>query len=243
MSAISYSNIKTIANKKEAFKPDENGYYDLILGAFNVFNSAGEYYVLTKNIENMFNNQNSILMRRLLNGYLKAELGHPVKIGNMSDRDYIRRICTIDENNVCARINSLRLVKTSMVEPGMTDPIVLVRGKVKPFGPKKDILIEDSMSASYLDYSMSVIVGRALPDARDGLKPVHRRILYAMNDLHLSHRSPYKKSARIVGDCLVAGSLVSTTRGLVAIEDVEVGDEVDTAHVSRAVCEDDNPIT
>ena len=66
----------------------------------------------------------------------------------------------------------------------------------------KDILIEESMRTSYLDYSMSVIVGRALPDARDGLKPVHRRILYAMNDLHLSHRSPYKKSAKIVGDTI-----------------------------------------
>ena len=66
----------------------------------------------------------------------------------------------------------------------------------------REILIEDSMKSSYLDYSMSVIVGRALPDARDGLKPVHRRILYAMEDLHLSHRSPYKKSARIVGDVI-----------------------------------------
>lgn len=66
----------------------------------------------------------------------------------------------------------------------------------------QEILIEDSMKASYLDYSMSVIIGRALPDARDGLKPVHRRILYAMNELNLSHRSPYKKSARIVGDVI-----------------------------------------
>jgi len=66
----------------------------------------------------------------------------------------------------------------------------------------EEVLIEDSIKASYLDYSMSVIIGRALPDARDGLKPVHRRILYAMNDLHLSHRSPYKKSARIVGDVI-----------------------------------------
>ncbi|SFV52633.1 DNA gyrase subunit A [hydrothermal vent metagenome] len=66
----------------------------------------------------------------------------------------------------------------------------------------QEILIEDSMQSSYLAYSMSVIVGRALPDARDGLKPVHRRILYAMEDLHLSHRSPYKKSARIVGDVI-----------------------------------------
>jgi DNA gyrase subunit A len=66
----------------------------------------------------------------------------------------------------------------------------------------EEVLIEESIKSSYLDYSMSVIIGRALPDARDGLKPVHRRILYAMNDLHLSHRSPYKKSARIVGDVI-----------------------------------------
>ncbi|MDD2400061.1 MAG: DNA gyrase subunit A [Sulfurovum sp.] len=66
----------------------------------------------------------------------------------------------------------------------------------------EEVLIEDSIKSSYLDYSMSVIIGRALPDARDGLKPVHRRILYAMNELNLSHRSPYKKSARIVGDVI-----------------------------------------
>ena len=60
--------------------------------------------------------------------------------------------------------------------------------------------IQDTLSESYLDYSMSVIVGRALPDIRDGLKPVHRRILYAMNELNLGPKTPYKKSARIVGD-------------------------------------------
>ncbi|EIE6857858.1 DNA gyrase subunit A [Campylobacter coli] len=62
--------------------------------------------------------------------------------------------------------------------------------------------IENSIKSSYLDYSMSVIIGRALPDARDGLKPVHRRILYAMNDLGVGIRSAYKKSARIVGDVI-----------------------------------------
>ena len=62
--------------------------------------------------------------------------------------------------------------------------------------------IEESIKTSYLDYSMSVIVGRALPDARDGLKPVHRRILYAMNNLGVGSRSPYMKSARIVGDVI-----------------------------------------
>ena len=64
------------------------------------------------------------------------------------------------------------------------------------------INIEDEMSSSYIDYSMSVIVGRALPDARDGLKPVHRRVLYAMQELGNVHNKPYKKSARVVGDVI-----------------------------------------
>ncbi|MBS3128182.1 DNA gyrase subunit A [Candidatus Woesearchaeota archaeon] len=63
-------------------------------------------------------------------------------------------------------------------------------------------LIEEEMKQSYLSYSMSVIVGRALPDVRDGLKPVHRRILYAMNELGLEHTKSFKKSARIVGEVL-----------------------------------------
>ncbi|MGH8508169.1 MAG: DNA gyrase subunit A, partial [Gammaproteobacteria bacterium] len=62
--------------------------------------------------------------------------------------------------------------------------------------------IEDEMRQSYMDYAMSVIVGRALPDARDGLKPVHRRVLYAMRELGNEWNKPYKKSARIVGDVI-----------------------------------------
>ena len=72
----------------------------------------------------------------------------------------------------------------------------LAAGTVRP------VDIEETMRASYLDYAMSVIVSRALPDARDGLKPVHRRILYAMHDMSLHYNSPYKKSARIVGEVL-----------------------------------------
>ncbi len=64
------------------------------------------------------------------------------------------------------------------------------------------INIEETLQTSYLDYSMSVIIGRALPDVRDGLKPVHRRILYAMDKLNLSHGAKFKKSARIVGDVI-----------------------------------------
>ncbi|MDZ7697563.1 MAG: DNA gyrase subunit A [Deltaproteobacteria bacterium] len=62
--------------------------------------------------------------------------------------------------------------------------------------------IEDEMKKSYLEYSMSVIVGRALPDIRDGLKPVHRRVLYAMHELKNTHNRPFKKSARVVGDVI-----------------------------------------
>ena len=64
------------------------------------------------------------------------------------------------------------------------------------------IRIEDEMRRSYLDYAMSVIVGRALPDVRDGLKPVHRRVLFAMYELSNDWNRPYKKSARIVGDVI-----------------------------------------
>lgn len=62
--------------------------------------------------------------------------------------------------------------------------------------------IEEEMKRSYLDYAMSTIIGRALPDIRDGLKPVHRRILYAMYELNNTHDKPYKKSARVVGDVI-----------------------------------------
>ncbi|MCC5935424.1 MAG: DNA gyrase subunit A, partial [Balneolales bacterium] len=64
------------------------------------------------------------------------------------------------------------------------------------------VSIEDEMQSSYIDYSMSVIVSRALPDVRDGLKPVHRRVLYGMSELGMLHNRPYKKSARIVGEVL-----------------------------------------
>ena len=62
--------------------------------------------------------------------------------------------------------------------------------------------LEDEMRQSYLDYAMSVIVGRALPDVRDGLKPVHRRVLYAMRELGNDYNKAYKKSARVVGDVI-----------------------------------------
>ena len=69
-------------------------------------------------------------------------------------------------------------------------------------GNVRAVSIDNEMRVSYLDYAMSVIVARALPDVRDGLKPVQRRILYAMDDLGLAPDRPYRKSARIVGEVL-----------------------------------------
>jgi DNA gyrase subunit A len=72
----------------------------------------------------------------------------------------------------------------------------------EPFDNSEPISIEEEMKRSYLDYAMSVIVSRALPDVRDGLKPVHRRILHAMNEGGYGHDRPYRKSARVVGDVM-----------------------------------------
>ena len=76
------------------------------------------------------------------------------------------------------------------------DKQTISAGKVIP------VYVEDEMQKCYIDYAMSVIVQRALPDVRDGLKPVHRRILYAMNEAGMLPNKAYKKSARIVGDVL-----------------------------------------
>ncbi len=105
--------------------------------------------------------------------------------------------------------------------------------------------IEDEMRRSYLDYAMSVIIGRALPDVRDGLKPVHRRVLWAMQELGNYYNKPYKKSARVVGDCFIAGTLVHTEKGLKPIEEIEIGEEVlmPNGYTSRVVEAFHNPPT
>lgn len=91
------------------------------------------------------------------------------------------------------------------LELALSDP---ASDETEDEGPEPDnngvtaILIDDEMKRSYINYAMSVIVGRALPDARDGLKPVHRRILFSMKESGITHDKPYKKSARVVGDVL-----------------------------------------
>ena len=73
-----------------------------------------------------------------------------------------------------------------------------------------DAELEDEMRKAYLDYSMSVIVARALPDVRDGLKPVQRRILYTMHEMGLRNDRPFRKSAAVVGEASTAAAVVAT---------------------------------
>src|SRR3954453_1167163 len=84
----------------------------------------------------------------------------------------------------------------------MADEITPPLPPAPPPSNLQPVNIEDEMRRSYLDYAISVIIGRALPDVRDGLKPVHRRVLWAMNELGNTYNKPYKKSARVVGDTI-----------------------------------------
>lgn len=86
------------------------------------------------------------------------------------------------------------MTEENPIQPPVQDPGQSHKIMIRP--------IEAEMKKCYIDYAMSVIVGRAIPDVRDGLKPVHRRILYSMYDMGLASNKPYKKSARVVGDCL-----------------------------------------
>lgn len=98
----------------------------------------------------------------------------------------------------------------------------------KELGYIKPRQIVEEMQESYLDYAMTVIVSRALPDVRDGLKPVHRRILYAMHSMGLRHNVKFRKSATVVGECFVKDTMILTKKGLLPIQDVRSGDKVYT---------------
>ncbi|MQA60874.1 MAG: DNA topoisomerase 4 subunit A [Actinophytocola sp.] len=102
------------------------------------------------------------------------------------------------------------------------DPAAFDQAGAQVFDNPMKTEIEDS----YLEYAYSVIHSRALPDARDGLKPVHRRILFSMNENGYRPSHAYVKSSRVVGDCFVRGTPVSTPSGLRAIDEIEVGDLV-----------------
>jgi len=98
----------------------------------------------------------------------------------------------------------------------------------KEIGYVKPREITEEMKESYIDYAMSVIISRALPDVRDGLKPVHRRILYAMHEMGLTHNAKFRKSATVVGECFVKDTLIFTEKGLLPIQEIQIGDRVHT---------------
>lgn len=100
-----------------------------------------------------------------------------------------------------------------------------------------DVSLDEELQSHYIDYAMSVIIGRAIPDVRDGLKPVQRRILYAMRSIKNTHDQPTKKSARIVGECFVKDTFVLTENGLIPIQDVKKGDRVYTQKGLQKVSE------
>jgi DNA gyrase subunit A len=106
-----------------------------------------------------------------------------------------------DLSDIAGDTGDYNLVDAGVHDPGLGEN-GLASGNGADIGRVRTVSIEAEMRANYLDYAMSVIVARALPDARDGLKPVHRRILYAMHDMGLQPNSAYKKSARIVGEVL-----------------------------------------
>jgi len=99
----------------------------------------------------------------------------------------------------------------------------------------EEISLKDEMKSSYIDYAMSVVVGRAIPDVRDGLKPVHRRIIFAMTDNNYVYNNPHVKSARIVGECFTKGTLVCTSKGLTPIENITTADLVFTQNGLKTV--------
>ncbi|HLK57979.1 MAG TPA: DNA gyrase subunit A, partial [Chthonomonadaceae bacterium] len=108
-------------------------------------------------------------------------------------------------------------------------------GENGPEGGLMLVDIEQELRRSYLGYAVSTLVSRALPDVRDGFKPVQRRILTAMRDLNIGPNSARVKSAKVIGECFVAGTLVSTPQGLVPIEELNIGDEVFTQNGARSI--------
>src|SRR3989344_3556900 len=109
---------------------------------------------------------------------------------------------TTEESSVLEPPESSDRLPTQLNDSGMSDTSITEATFTVGVGNLKPREIVEEMETSYLDYAMSVIVARALPDVRDGLKPVHRRVLYGMQDLGLMPNRPYKKSARIVGEVL-----------------------------------------
>lgn len=126
-------------NKAGILKPDEDGYYTLVLGALDVYNSAGAYYPLAT-AKHVFESSSS-LMRRIEAGNCKGECGHPKPLPGQSTREFLQRVMSIEETNVCCHIRDVRLDMQS-VKDRHGRPVVSVIGSVRPTGPKGPALRE-----------------------------------------------------------------------------------------------------
>lgn len=141
MSKVRFTETKLSATgKKGILTPDADGYYELVIGGLNTFNSAGEYYALD-GAKQLFE-ESSIFMRRVRNGCLMSEESHPSKLPGMSMDDYISRILKIDEGNVCCHIKEVWLDETyGKRHPKLNNPnLVAIVAKLKPAGPKGQFL-------------------------------------------------------------------------------------------------------
>src|SRR5437762_81374 len=107
-----------------------------------------------------------------------------------------------DLNKLPEEVLSTEEVESTEAYAPAVELDVVGRDHQTEYGTIRPVSIVEEIQKSYLDYAMSVIVSRALPDVRDGLKPVHRRILYAMHEAGVTHQSPPKKSARVVGEVM-----------------------------------------
>lgn len=141
MATIKFTATK-LANtgKKGILKPDENGYYTMVIGGLNTFNSVGEYYTL-EGAKELFEASSS-LMRNIQSGSLKGELGHPKKLPGMSTDEYIKRVLTVEETNISHHIKEVWLDESfGRQHPELKNPtLVAIMAKVRPSGIKASAL-------------------------------------------------------------------------------------------------------
>lgn len=136
MAVIKFESTKLNNTGKEGIlKPDEDGYYTIPVGGLNTLNSAGEYYT-ADGAKQLFE-ASSVLMRRIANGNLKGEMGHPKKLPGMSMDDFLNRIMTIEEKNVCCHFKEIWLdTDFGKNNPNLNNKnLVAIMAKIKPAGP------------------------------------------------------------------------------------------------------------
>lgn len=154
MSKIAIGSVQTISAMTKNIEPDEEGYYTQIIGGLNMFNSAGEYYIHTPEVEALFK-QGSFHRQLVISAALYGEAGHPKLEPGMTTEEYIRRIRKVYENNIAVHFKEIWLEKTNKYEKGFNRPIYLIWGKVKPFG-KNGLIVKDALETPSVNSAFSI---------------------------------------------------------------------------------------